>query len=211
MALTNGTLFEISVNMTQQGNRVTNVWSYRYVSDLGAVTPVDLLAGWWTYAKAGYRNIVNVDYGVAFLNLQLSELGNPAGVYAEYAIPVGERSGTRPSGSDPQYTPSFAAVGVRLTVGTRVTRPGQKRFAFLTQGDFDGNTLLSGMLTAVNTFMDGMVNTITLVAPAIGVTIQPVVVRKDATGAPTAHQDVTGYLTNAFVTSQVSRKHNRGV
>jgi len=48
-------------------------------------------------------------------------------------------------------------------------------------------------------------------APAALVQLDPIVTRKDATGAVTAHQPVTGFLIASQVTSQVSRKPGRGV
>jgi hypothetical protein len=99
-----------------------------------------------------------------------------------------------------------------MTVDTRVTRPGQNRFGGLLESDLTNGVLGSGVLTAIDALMAvAGVGTLTLLSPALGMDLLPIIVRKDpSTGLPTAHQAVTGYLTNIQVTTQNTRKIGRG-
>jgi len=129
----------------------------------------------------------------------------------EYAIPSGERDGTRAATSDPIYLPSYCAVGCRLTVPTRITRPGQKRFPGLTQSDVDSNVVDGGFLALVEDVAEKYSQVITLGAPvALGVLVPHIEHYDPDTGAYVSRQDVSGFVLNGFVTSQVSRRYGHG-
>ena len=102
-------------------------------------------------------------------------------------------------------------MGVRLAVGTRLTRPGQKRLGFLTQSDAIGNDLQADYNTAAVALMDVMSADMVLGAPAVGVVLRPYVVGLNADGTIRTSQAVIGYSINQKVTSQVSRRFGRGV
>jgi len=104
----------------------------------------------------------------------------------------------------------FAAVGVRLSVGSRVTRPGQKRIPWLTEGDVAGPLVGAGFVAVVETLKETMTSGFVLGAPAEFCELDPIVVRKNVTGAVTAHQPITGYVVNSLLTTQVSRRVGRG-
>lgn len=134
------------------------------------------------------------------------------GAYGEFAVPTGEQLGTRTAPGSGSYLPTFVAAGFRETVATRVTRPGQKRVWGLFEGDVDDDGAMAAGYTALlNTFAAHLTAPIILGVPVATGVLQPIVARIDvADGSVIAQQDVVGYLTNPYVTSQVSRKVGRG-
>lgn len=211
MALDNGSLIEIGLTMRQEDQTVMNVWQYKINGSLGPIDAPSLVDAWWGAVQGKYRACVNNSFGPAFFTAKVTELNVPDGAYAEYSIPTGERTGTRNELSEPDWRPSFTAAGVRLTVGSRVTRPGQKRFAFLLDHDSTGNSLYGNIVTLLDALMVQMTQEIVLAAPSLGTSLKPIVVRKDPTGFVTAHQPITHFLINPRVTTQNSRKAGRGV
>lgn len=199
---------EIVVNMLVQGQQTLNVWQYNVGGWPGTVTMVQMLEGYWNNVKAAYRAVIPSAYGNVFVSIKGRELNNPAGLYAEYDVPTAERPGTRGTSGD--QMPPFASAGVRLVVGTRATRPGQKRFPGLMESDQSAGVLGATVLTPLVTLMNLMVANMTLGAPAALVMLEPIVTRKDALGNVTAEQPVTGYLINPNVTTQNTRKFGRG-
>jgi len=208
-----GTLSKIAVTLTmdQAIGKAMNVWTYNVLEIIGTPTAGHYAEAWWNHVKTAYRALVPAGYGNSFQSVLVRELGNSTGEYGEYGIPAGEQVGTRTGGTDNDFMPSFAAAGVRLTVGTRVTRPGQKRFPFLQQGDVNVNSLGTTFNGLLVTLMDIMEANMTLGAPAAGVVLVPAVVSLNADGSIRTSQLVTGYKINPFVTSQNSRKAGRGM
>lgn len=210
MGVTVGHLYEVSLKAINQGVNVYNVFQYEAL--VGDVTSdgADISESWWNHVKGVWRALVVGGAGMQFLSVTARDLTDPTGLYGSFAVPSGERQGTRAAPPQAELTPSFAAVGVRLTVGTRTTRPGQKRLAGLAEEDLFGQAVHSGILSLVNAWAAVVTEDMILGAPSALVTLRPVVVRRDVTGTPVAHQPVTGYLVNPFVTTQVSRKVGRG-
>jgi len=211
VAITTGSKISISLNATSAGQTIMNVWEYSVLEIVGTPTAGHYGEAWWNHVKAGYRALALAAWGQVFTSVRVSELGNPLGEYGEFAIPTGERAGTRSNPTDAESMPNFTAVGVRLSVSTRVTRPGQKRFAFLTQSDVLGEDVQAPFQTLVATLMTTMVANMTLGAPAAGVVLVPNVVGLNADGTIRGAQLVTGYAINGKVTSQVSRRFGRGI
>jgi len=209
MAIVDGSLIEVQMNMLNLGQVNLNVWQYRIVDHIGTVTMVQLLEGWWNHVKATYRAIAPASYGNSFVSVRGRELNNPSGDYAEFDVPTAERVGTR-AGASGDIMPPFAAVAARLVVGSRVTRPGQKRFPFMLEGDQANGVLVAGIVTAHTTLLAVMIAPMTLGAPAALEQLQPIVVKKDTNGFVTANQDISGYLVNPNVSSQNTRKFGRG-
>lgn len=144
------------------------------------------------------------------VSILISEPGAGGG-YAEYAIPSGEQSGTRSSPTQNQPLPPFMCAGVRLTVGTRTTRPGQKRFWGLVEEDQSAGVLGSALAALVAALAPKFSAGITLGAPVATGVLWPEIVHLE--GSPqvvTARQDVTGFIVNPNVTTQNSRKYGRG-
>lgn len=211
MAITLGSLIEITNVGRIDNQTVMNVWQYQVDGSAFLVEPVQIAEAWWNHVKTAMRNIPTVLYLQAFTSVRLLELNNPTGDFAEYAVPPGEQAGTRTSLGTAEGQPSFIAPGVRLTVGTRATRPGQKRLYGTVEGDQNGGNWQGFLIDAVNSLMDVMTEPMILGAPAATIVLNPIVTRKDASGAVTAHQPILGYATNPVVTSQVSRKVGRGI
>lgn len=211
MAIATGSKIAVSLQMAFSGNVAMNIWQYNVLEIVGTPTAAHYAEGWWNHVKTGYRALCLTGWTPAFLSVRVAELVAGVGEYGEYAIPSEEQAGSRtpPTDSDPAV--SFNAAGVRLTVGTNATRPGQKRFPFLTQQDQTGQTLGAAYTALLVTLMNTMTANMTLGAPAAGVVLVPNVVRMNPDGSVAAAQLVTGYSINPYVTSQVSRKQNRGV
>lgn len=211
MAIVDGSLIEITLNMVQLAQQSALVFQYEVVGIAPGVTPVQIAEAWWSDVKASTRALAQTAlFGLPFRTVVIRELNNPAGDYATFDIPPAEQGGTRTTGSG-EAMPPFNAVGVRLVVGTRTTRPGQKRLPFLTEGDNLSGALGAGMVGLVQTWAANQTALIDLGAPAALTGLQPIVTRKDAQGFVTAWQPVTGYLINPNITSQNSRKIGRGI
>lgn len=210
MPLATGTPVEITLKATNGGQDYTNVWSYVRGGDLTDPSAVNLAEAWWNHVKTVYRALPNTGMGAVFNTVVVRQMNNAAGELAEFSIPTGERTGTRTPPAASEGLPTFNATGVRLTVGTRVTRPGQKRIGWMTESDVAGNDVAGAWITLVTNLMNVMSVEFVLGAPAAAAVLTPVVASKDAEGLYDVTQDITGYLINSQVTSQVSRKAGRG-
>jgi len=209
MTIGAGSLIEIVVNMTAMSQQNLNAYQYDVSSSPGPASAVQIAEGWWNHVKATLRAIWPAGYGTPFVSVRIRELNNLTGDYAEFDIPIAERAGTRanPTG---EKMPPFNCLGVRLVVGTRATRPGQKRYSILYEGDQADGVLGSAPITAVNALMAVLTAQMTLGAPAALTVLNPIITRKDTAGFVTADQPITGFLVNPNVTSQNTRKIGRG-
>jgi len=211
MAIAVGDIAQFSVTGGISGQTWTNVYTYKVVVWPGSVTGEQAAEAFWDHIKTVYRALLPVGWASAFSTITVRDLSNDTGDYAVYGIPTAERAGTRsnPSG---QMLPPFLAVGVRLNVASRVTRPGQKRFAGMYEVDCDGDTVNSTFAGLVEDIMDVMTGAIVLGAPAATVALDPIVVKRNPVdGSILADQYVTSYTVNQYVTSQNTRKIGRGI
>lgn len=211
MAITEGTLLELSIVSSTAGQRLMNVWGYEVTGTFTGIAAVNVAEAWWNAVKTNYRGLIYATPGWIYQSILIREMNNPTGELAEYTVPTGEQQGTRTAPANPEFMPLFTSVGVRLTVGSRETRPGQKRIWGLTESDSESNNVSTAFQAIVDTLMNQMDGPITLLSPALGMDLQPVVFRKDATGTVVAHQNVIGHVTNRWTTTQVSRRVGRGV
>lgn len=211
MAIGTDSLIEVSMRGSILGSQIYNVFQYQVVVGVNGITAAQYGEAWWNHVKTTMRGLFPTSFSGYFQSVLVRELNNATGDYGEYAIPTAERAGTRSVGTADSPLPLVNALGMRLTVGTRATRPGQKRFFCLAENDQDYDSLTSGVVTAANSLGAVLVADMVLGAPAATCTLRGVVTRKDVNGVVTAHQDVTGWLVNPRVTSQVSRKYGRGV
>lgn len=211
MGFSNGDRVEISIRGTWLDQAWFNVWQYRVGAAVALVTAEQLGEAWWNHVKTTYRAIAPDTVTTCFQSVLVKSLESPTGDYGEYSIPFAEADGTRsPSGiGDP--LPSYTGIGVRLSVGTRATRPGQKRLTFLYEADQSANVLAAGITAAAVALMDVMIVEMVLGSPAATMTLQPVVVRKDVAGMATVDQDITSYAINPYISSQISRKRGHGI
>lgn len=211
MAIGIGVPLKITIKGQLIGQVFNNVaW---YVTDGAAFLTADAVAvgqAFWNDIKTVWRAAQLPSTGLTTTSILVSEPG-PTGAFGEYAIPPGEQQGTRVGGVG-DFLPSFNAAGIRLTVATRETRPGQKRLVGGLEGDSGGQQWLPAYLTIINNIAPKFAEPITLGAPvATGVLIPYVVSLDPATGSVQALQEITGWVTNPNVTSQVSRKIGRGI
>lgn len=211
MAISEGDIIEISLRCLMQGQWSFNVWQYQCTSPFASGTPADVGNAWWQNVKALYRAIATEEYAGLFRSVFVRNLSVDPQEYGEYTIPSGEQAGTRVAASGFELLPPFVSAGVRLAVGTSATRPGQKRFFGFVEGDNISGYISNQLQTAITNLMNVMVADFTLPAPALLLTLDPVVVRKDAAGLVAAYQPITGYVSNPAFTSQVSRKFGRGI
>lgn len=211
MSMSAGTLIEIVHVGTFFSQQVLTVWDFEIQEPGATGTMVQILEGYWNHIKATYRAMCQSTNGAFTMTLRGRELNNSTGEYAEFDIPVGEQAGTRAPTAQPDWLPPFSAVGARLTVGSRTTRPGQKRFSVVSEADSgNGGGLQAALKTAVQNYLTVAIAEMTLGAPAALTIIKPVICRKNAAGAVSAHQSITGFLVNNNVTTQNTRKIGRG-
>jgi hypothetical protein len=211
MAIAPGSIAEFTVSGGTFSQVWSNVYTYEVIVWPSGVTAEQAAEAYWDHIKATYRALLPVGWASAFQTITCKDLTNPTGDYAVYGIPSAERAGTRsnPSG---HAMPPFLAVGARLNVGSRVTRPGQKRFTGLYEVDSNGDTVDSGFKATVEAILAVVVGGVVLGAPAATVSLDPVVVKRDPVdGSVLAHQLVTSYTVNELLTSQNTRKIGRGI
>lgn len=211
MAITTGTRIHCTLVMSAANQTIMNVWSYSVLEIVGVPNAAQYGEAWWNHVKAPYRALATADFGAVFKSVRVTELGNPTGEYGEFAIPTDEQTGTRANPTDADTEPLLLAAGVRLTVPSRLTRPGQKRFTFLTQTDTLNQVISAGFKTLLTTLMTTMTANMVLGAPAAGVVLVPHVVSLNADGSIRASQTVTGFVVANNPTSQVTRKIGRGI
>lgn len=144
-----------------------------------------------------------------FVSLLGEEIGT-GNQFAEFPIPPAEQVGTRSGLTDDNIPASFNAWGFRQTVGTRTTRPGQKRFPWFAETDIEGNELEADFFALAEPLAEHFSEIVTLDVPVLTGVLTPVVGGTVVGGEPTVWQDITGYVLNPDVTSQVSRKKGRG-
>lgn len=208
MTIAENSLIEIVHNQVYMGQQTLNVWQFNIDSLPGTPSLVQVLEGYWNNIKATTRALAGSGDGDIFLSLRGREMNNPAGDYAEFDIPLSERTGTRVSSGD--KLPAQAAVGCRLVVGTRITKPGQKRYAFIHEGDNTDGVLQSGYRTPLVNHLNVMIATMTLGAPAALTVLTAQICKKDNSGFVVSHQPITGFIINTNISSQNSRKIGRG-
>lgn len=173
-------------------------------------TAAGVAEAYWNDIKTLWRAAHAVSALDKTFSVFVQEPGS-SGAYGEYAVPSGEQEGTRSNTGLTDLLPATNSVGVRLTVATRTTRPGQKRFWGVWIADNNTGVLgaaLAGLVDALAVKFDSI---ITLGAPVATGVLQPIVVRIDRdTGLPTADQDVIGHVVNPYITTQNSRKVGHG-
>lgn len=210
MAIGLDTILEFSLNTIYLAQQTAMVFQYKVELMPDPGTAAEWAEGWWNFVKTTTRALCQSDQAGVFRNVKMRIPSQPDGEYGTYDIPSGEQAGTRSTGSGGQMPP-YVAVGVQLVVGTRVTRPGQKRMPFVTEGDNTAGAVGAALITSTAAWCAVITNSMTLGAPVSGNKLIPVVVSKDASGAVTASQPITGYLINPNLTTQNSRKIGRGI
>lgn len=204
-------LMRLHLRYTFQNQKCQTTQHYGFSTVVaGTVTAGNVAEAWWNHVKSAWRAMIINDPTFTFDSVLVEELGG-ANQFGEYAIPAAERQGSRPLGSLGAWLPSFAAVGVKLVVATRDTRPGQKRFPGLSEGDNEGGFVAAPFVALVGAVATHYSSGFVLGAPALAEGIYPVVARY-ATGnpVPVVTQPVVGHSVSNVITSQVSRKIGHG-
>lgn len=211
MPVTGGHM-KITLRYTYLAQRCENVQFYRLTgSAFATATVLGVLEAYWNDIKTAVRSVFSTSEDVSTIDSILGdEVGGGLG-FAEFSIPPDERVGTRPAGADGLWLNSFSAIGGRLTVGSRLTRPGQKRFPMLREGDVSSNAVTPAIIDVYDPVFAKFSDLITLGAPVATGVMQPEIGKSVPSGFPTVFQDVTGRVINTNVTSQVSRKVGRGI
>lgn len=212
MAIFLDTDLQIAIRQRHTAQQIENVFSYNVMgTPLGvSVTAEQLGEAWWNHVKATWRAAVPSAFGNYQYSVFVKVVNNPAGDYGEYAIPLAEQAGTRTATAS-EALPPFNAASVRMSVSTRATRPGQKRFSFLTEQDQANGLLLSSLSTPLIAMMTVMCSQMTLGAPAALFVLQPKVFSLAPGDIVVAEQDITGFVINNYVSSQTSRKVGHGI
>lgn len=210
MGIAGGELLEIVLNMLLGSQQTLNVWTYEVDGSFADIDAVNVAEAWWNGVKTSYRGLASANAGSPFISVKIRELNNPVGDYAEWSIPSGEQAGTRSNPSDVDLMPYHVASGARLTVATRLTRPGQKRFPFATQTDMIGSNVQAAWKVLLGAVLTVACAEMVLGSPALGCVLDPIICKKDAAGTVVAHQPVTGYVVANYASSQNTRKFGRG-
>lgn len=211
MAFITSEVIEFVLRGEIAGQAAYNAWQYNIVANVPEATTTEVCEAWWGTVRAWYRGLFHTTSTFRFNSVLVRSLTNPDGEYGEYAIPLEERTGTRTGSNQGDNMPPFCAASIRLTVSERVTKPGQKRFACLMEGDQSNGDLIGGVVNALATLGSNMSKPLLLSFTEADLTLQPLIVRKGFRNVPTAQQEVTGYLVNTRVTSQTSRKFGHGI
>lgn len=145
MALNEGDVLQFTVYQNPGTNPVLNVFHYEVINVGGVVPSYEEVAqAFWDYVKTPWRAFVSNGFAEWFDRVVVDNVTNEVD-FGIYTIEGAERQGTRTSSGD--YMGLMVAAALRLNVGTRLTRPGQKRFAPLYEGDQSNGNIVSGMQT----------------------------------------------------------------
>lgn len=210
MALPEGQ-YTIKLRMTLLGQKI-QVARTGYLSGglIDTSTASQVAAAWWDTVKDAWRALNASNDGSATFDSVVLEENVPEGILGEYPIPDAEREGTR-TGVTTTFLPSFVACGVRLTVDTRATRPGQMRLPFLTEQDVALNAIVGSYLSLAADVAAFYVGQQQLsVIPENYVWDNQVWSVANPPIYPAVSQAITGYAVNPYVTTQNSRKLGRG-
>lgn len=173
-------------------------------------TMLGVLEAYWNDLQPTLEPVMSTSSSVnRFVSILGEEVGG-GGSFAEYSVPSAQQVGTRAGLTVPNAAPSYVNWGFRQTVGTRTTRPGQKRFPFVADSDMDGNAVVVGAFLLWEPLAQHFSDTVFLGAPVATGVLEPTVGGTIVANVPTVWQDITGYVLNPNLTSQVSRKAGHG-
>jgi len=210
MAFSIGDVVRFELIMTVQADEFRNIWDYELSGVVSpTITAPQMAEAWWNHVKATYRASMSLGLGNIFSRVACRSLMSPVGDAGEYAIAGAEKVGTRstPSGD---WAPQFLACGAKLVVGSRLTRPGAKRFFGMYEADFAANSVNVTFQNLCASIMNNMLPNFILGAPAATVQLNPVVVRLASNGTASVWQQWNSYTINPSVTTQNTRKVGRG-
>lgn len=202
---------EIALRYTNLGQQCQTARVYTWDgAAIAAASAAQVGEAWWNHYKAAWRGLAVAGIAYAqFTSVFVREVGGSL-TYGEYAIPTAEQQGNR-AGASTDILPSFMAVGVRLTVGTAVTRPGQMRVPFLLEQDSIQQSVQAPFLALCATLAALYSSNNILGAPVATGVLTPVVVRYGTdNNTVLASQNIVGHIENTFTTTQRSRRIGHG-
>lgn len=174
-------------------------------------TLLGVAEAYWNDIKTTWRTLQMNTPTFTTDELFIEEEGT-TGQYATYPIPSAEQTGLRSLSGGMNLSAPFNAFPIRQTVGSRVTRPGQKRYPGVGEQDQNDGSLNGTVLALLGAFAPKVSGGITLGAPVATGVMWAEVCRVDpTTRLIIAKQDVSGFFLPPYVTSQVSRKIGRGI
>lgn len=174
------------------------------------ITAANVGEAWWNDTKTAWRALVVNSPNFTFTSVLVEEVGGSLS-FGEYAIPSGESKGTRVTSVPSDFMPAYVAVGCRLTVATRVTKPGQMRLPGVMEVDNVGGVAQAEFLGLCEDVAEKYTSDLLLGAPAALVTIRAQVTNSSDVDAPPGfYQDIVGFVLNPSLTSQVSRRPGHG-
>lgn len=203
---------KITTRYVYLGQRCENIaWYFGGGATFVTASMEQVLEAYWNDVKGAWHGIMFDELSINAIDSILGETIGGSEEFAEFPIEGDDRVGVRSTASSGAALPGTLAGGVRLTVGTRQTRPGQKRAPFIGEFDIVGNDLGEDYLEALTTWGQVFSQTRNLGSPvALAVLVPNVVSLNRASGEIVARQDVTGQVVNPYATSQVSRKRGHG-
>lgn len=203
---------KITIRYIYLGQKCENVqWYFGGGAAFVTATMPEVLAAYWDNVKDAWHAIMYDDLTINSIDSILGEAIGGDLEFAEFPIPEAERIGDKSVAEFGQPLPGTLAGAVRLTVGTRSTRPGQKRAPFIGEADINQNDLSPSYTDLLTAWGETFSTLRTLGAPAATAILQPVVTNHDNVTHELDHwQDVTGQIVSFYASSQVSRKRGHG-
>lgn len=210
MAFSLSDIVEIQLVGLTSAGEFRNVWHY-ILSTLPSptVSAANLGEAWWNAVKPGYRNATAVGFGPVFKTVKVRSMMSATGDAGDYAIPSADQTGVRTTPSGDQCA-RFMACGLRLVVGSRLTRHGHKRIFGLYEADVSGDGVQAAFADLALGIAQQQLPSMVLGAPALTQTLIPVVAAFDGTYPVTRFQPWTSVLVDTNVTTQLTRKIGRG-
>lgn len=209
MSILEGDIIQITMNGELFTERVSNVFYYVAGVVLGTPTLDDLLAVFQTDVVDVWIDIVSEDYSL--VDIRADNLTNELDFFV-----LGL------TGGGALLTPSVSSAvagAIALRVSTKLTRPGSKRIAGITESQVQDNTWTpDGTLqTLLEVALGSFISTFD-VDPSNAVACSPVVVGRFPITDPDAgkidisrFQLISGVDIKSNVTTQTSRRPGRGI
>lgn len=210
MAINLGDYIEVVIEQRVASQQVLNVWTYQMATGDTAWDGAQIAEAFWEEVKSVQRALAAIVFGSVFESVRVRDITSSTGILGEYAVPTAEQVGTRANPAAPSPLPNFNAAGVRLTVASRITRPGQKRLPYLTESDNETGSLVSAYVTLADDLLTTFTSAMLLELGGLELGLIPVVARRNNSGLVLAAQAITGYIINPFISSQNTRKIGRG-
>lgn len=201
----------LKVTLFQNADTVLNVFFYEIVQNGTEPENYEQVGEeFWTQVGAAFRAWIPAAYTDWFDRVVVENITNEID-FGIFTITGTDRNGARVVSTD--FNPLWLCAPVRLNVGTRLTRPGQKRISGLVEADVSNGTILPAPLALVQTLADTFTVMLTYdvleAAEARPVIYGPVIPPSpsDPVGRPApVTNPVTSATAISYMTSQRTRR-----